>query len=52
LLLDNYGRVMKKQQVLNQSTKMNLQNIKAGMYFLRIIYKDNAVANEKLIVWD
>jgi hypothetical protein len=52
LLLDNYGRVMKKQQVLNQSTKMNLQNIKAGMYFLRIIYKDNAVANEKLIVGD
>jgi len=52
LLLDNYGRVMKKQQVLNQSTKMNLQNIKAGMYFLQIIYKDNAVANEKLIVGD
>ncbi len=50
LLLDYSGRLIKKLIVQNQSTKVDLQNVKAGMYFLQIRFKDNAVVNEKLVV--
>lgn len=50
LLQDYSGRLKKKQTVQNQSTKINLQDMKAGMYFLQIIYKDNSVVNEKLVI--
>ncbi len=50
LLQDYFGRIIKKQTATNTSTKINLQNVKAGIYFLQIIYKDSSAVSEKLVV--
>ncbi len=50
LLLNYLGQVVKKEAAQNLVTRINLENIKAGTYFLQITFKDNEVVNEKLVV--